>query len=362
MPDMTRFAEVAKLKQPTTLGAVPRLYEKIYAAIHEKVKSAPKKRAALFHWAIRVGHEAAQYRMLSLPVPKSKAAKLRIADRLVLSKLRDLLGGRVEFMICGAAPISREIVEFWNAVGIPFYEVYGMTESTGISHMNYPGKYKAGTVGTVLPNYECQIAPDGEILVRGDGVFQGYLNMPEATAEAIDADGWLHTGDIGEVDDEGFLRITDRKKNLIVTAGGKNVAPSNIELLVTREPIISQVVVVGDRRRFLTALITISGEEIDKMRDAGQFDGHSLEEIVGSDTVRARVEAAVDRANSELARYENIRKYHVLEREFSIETGEMTPTMKLKRKVIEQNHAYIIEGFYEEEAPPELVGNDSGAS
>ncbi len=348
MPEMTRFVEVAKLKQPTVMGAVPRLYEKIYSAIQEKVKQAPKKRQALFHWAIRTGSEAAAYRMQGLPVPKTKAAKLKIADRLVLSKLRALLGGRVQFMICGAAPISKDIIDFWNAVGIPFYEVYGMTESTGISHMNYLGKYKAGTVGTTIPGYECKIAADGEILVRGEGVFQGYLNMPEATAEAIDSEGWLHTGDIGEMDSDGFLRITDRKKNLIVTAGGKNVAPANIELLVTREPIISQVVVVGDRRHFLTALITLSTEELTKMQQSGQFDGHSVAEIVASDAVQVRVRDAVDRANRELARYENIRKFHVLDREFTIETGEMTPTMKLKRKVILQNHADLIESFYEE--------------
>jgi long-chain acyl-CoA synthetase len=348
MPDMTRFAEVVKAKGPTLLGAVPRVYEKIYAAIQEKAQHAPPKKAAMFRWALRVGADAAAYRMQGRPVPARKAAMLRIADRLVLSKIRAVLGGKVRFMICGAAPISKEIIDFWNAAGIPFYEVYGLTECTGISHINYKGKYKAGTVGTVIPGFECRIAPDGEILLRGDGVFQGYLNMPEATAEAIDADGWLHTGDIGEVDGEGFLRITDRKKNLIITAGGKNVAPANIELLIARESIISQVVVIGDRRRFLSALITLSAEEIANLQRRDGFAGMSVTDIIGSDEIQARVHGAIERANRELARYENIRKYHVLAREFNIESGEMTPTMKLKRKVIEQNHAHVIESFYEE--------------
>jgi len=355
MPDLTRFADTAKEKSPTVLGAVPRLYEKIYAAIMEKTEAASPTKRALFQWALKVGSEAAQYRIESKPLPPSKAAAYGLADKLVLSKVRGALGGRVQYMVCGAAPIAKEIIDFWNAVGIPFYEVYGMTESSGISHMNYQGAYKSGTVGTVLEGYECKLAEDGEILVRGEGVFQGYINKPEATAETIDDEGWLHTGDIGEVDDEGFLQITDRKKNLIVTAGGKNVAPSNIELLVTREPIISQVVVIGDRRRFLSALITLSTEELQNLQQTDGFAGKSLQEIIDSDTIQERVRVAVDRANQELARYENIRKYRILPAEFSIESGEMTPTMKLKRKVIEDRYADTIESFYGEET--ELAGS-----
>ncbi len=350
MPDMTRFAEVAKLKSPTVIGGVPRLYEKIYAAIQGKAASAPPSKKRMLAWALRVGGEEAAYRLAGKPLPASKKPMFRLADRLVLSKIRAALGGQVQFMICGAAPISKDIIDFWNAVGLSFFEVYGMTESSGISHMNTTGTYKAGTVGTEVPWCECQIAADGEILVRGDGVFQGYLNQPEATAEAIDAEGWLHTGDIGEKDADGFLRITDRKKNLIITSGGKNVAPANIELLITRESLISQVVVVGDRRRFLSALITLSTEELNSLQKSEAFAGMDHAEISASEAVRQRVHAAVEGANTQLARYENIRAYRILDREFSIESGEMTPTMKLKRKVIEQNHAEIIEGFYEESA------------
>jgi len=348
MPDMTRFGEVAKLKSPTVIGAVPRLYEKIYAAIQEKAATAPPRKKKLLAWALKVGAEEASYRLAGKPLPASKRPMHRLADRLVLSKIRAALGGQVKFMVCGAAPISKDIIDFWNAVGISFYEVYGMTESSGISHMNAIGAYKAGTVGKTVPWCECKIAPDGEILVRGDGVFQGYLNKPEATAEAIDAEGWLHTGDIGVMDEDGFLRITDRKKNLIITAGGKNVAPANIELLVTREPLISQVVVVGDRRRFLSALITVSTEQITNLQKSEAFAGMEPADILASEEIQKRIAGAVERANTELARYENIRMYHVLDREFSIEAGEMTPTMKLKRKVIETNYGEIIEGFYKE--------------
>jgi len=350
MPDMARFPEVAKLKSPSIVGGVPRLYEKIYAAIQQKTAAAPPSKKRMLAWALRVGAEEAVYRLAGKPLPVSKRPGFLLADRLVLSKIRDALGGQVQFMVCGAAPISKDIIDFWNSVGISFFEVYGMTESSGISHMNAVGKYKAGTVGTEVPWCECKIAPDGEILVRGEGVFQGYLNQPQATAEAIDPEGWLHTGDIGEKDADGFLRITDRKKNLIITAGGKNVAPANIELLITREPLVSQVVVLGDRRRFLSALITLSTDELNNLQKTETFAGMDHAEMIASETIRQRVHAAVERANAQLARYENIRAYRILNREFSIDSGEMTPTMKLKRKVIEQNHAETIETLYDENA------------
>ncbi len=350
MPDMTRFSEVVQAKAPTIVGAVPRLYEKAYGAIMERAESAPPTRRALFHWAVKTGASVAQHQIQGKPVPLRKAAVHKVADMLVLSKVRMALGGRVQFMICGAAPIAPEIIDFFNAVGLPFLEVYGMTESSGVSHMNFIGQHKPGTVGTPVPGFECEIAEDGEILVRGDGVFQGYLNMPEETAATIDEEGWLHTGDIGEIDEDGFLRITDRKKNLLITAGGKNIAPSNIELLINREPLISQVLVIGDKRKFLSALITLSTEELDILRQEPEFSGLTLEELIEREFIAERVRNAVDRANAELARYENIRCYKVLPKEFTIEADEMTPTMKLKRKVIERNFVDVIEAFYEDPA------------
>lgn len=346
LPDMLQFAKVAAAKGPTQIGGVPRVYEKAHAAIMAKVATAPPVRQKLFHWSVGVGHEAAQYRMHNKPIPPLTNLKFAIADKLVLSKIRGALGGKARMAVCGAAPIAAEIVEFFNAINIPFYEVYGMTETSGISHINSKGHYKINTVGTVVKGFECMIADDGEILVRGDGVFQGYLNRPDATAETVDSEGWLHTGDIGEVDAEGFLRITDRKKNLLITAGGKNVAPANIEVLITRESLVSQVVVIGDRRKFLSALITVSEEGLQGLLEKDEFSGKSIDELRDSDHVRKRVDEAVQRANSELARYENIRKYEILPAEFSIESGELTPTLKIKRREVFANYESIIEGFY----------------
>ncbi|MCH7959032.1 MAG: long-chain fatty acid--CoA ligase [Candidatus Hydrogenedentes bacterium] len=348
MPDLARFTEVAQAKQPTVIMAVPRLWEKAYAAIMERRDTASPLRQAIFDWGVAQGAKVWEHTDAGRSIPGGLAMRHRLADKLVLSKIRDALGGKVKFLGSGAAPIAKEIVVFFNASGMPLVEAYGMTETAGITHINAPGKYRIGTVGTVLDGLECMLAEDGEILVRGDAIFQGYLNQPEATAEAIDKEGWMHTGDIGEVDEDGFLRITDRKKNLLITAGGKNVAPSNIELLVNRDPAISQVLVIGDRRKFLSALITISEEEIERLRTSDDFNGQSAEEIVQSDEIVRRVQTAVTEANKELARYEQIKKYKILPREFTVEDGEMTPTMKLKRKVIEKDYAADIEAFYAE--------------
>ena len=347
--DMLRFSEVAQLKRPTLVGGVPRLFEKAYGAIIGRINAAPAGKQKLFAWALGVGIEASKYRMADKPIPLAIAIRFAVADKLVLSKVRAALGGRVDTIVCGAAPISSDIVQFFNGINIPFYEVYGMTESSGISHMNSKGRYKINTVGTVVKGFECRIAEDGEILIRGDGVFQGYLNRPEATAETIDAEGWLYTGDIGEVDAEGFLKITDRKKNLLITAGGKNVAPANIEILITREPLISQVVVIGDRRRFLSALITISTEGIANLQQSEAFAGKSAQEVIESEHIRSVVAKSVAAVNEELARYENIRKFEILPAEFTVESGELTPTMKIMRRVVLENYASIVEEFYADE-------------
>ena len=348
LEDMHRFPEVVRLKKPTLIGGVPRLFEKAHTSIMSRVDASSPGKQKLFAWAVQVGADTAAHTLMNRPVPIFLRLKHVVADRLVLAKVRGALGGRVRTVICGAAPIAMEITQFFNAIGIQFFEVYGMTESSGISHMNSVGQFKLDTVGTVVKGFDCEIAGDGEILVRGDGVFQGYLNDPEATAEAVDAEGWLHTGDIGEIDDEGFLRITDRKKNLLVTAGGKNIAPANIEMLITREPLISQVVVIGDRRNFLSALITVSAEAIAALRATEEFSSHSHEEMVESDHVKRIVDASVEKANGELARYENIRKYTILAQEFSIEGDELTPTMKIKRAVVIENYGSTIEEFYSE--------------
>lgn len=340
-PDMTKVAEVIRTTQPTYVGGVPRVFEKVHARVMAMVAGAPPARQKLFHWALDLGRERVRRKGEDLGFMFN--LKHKVADRIVLSKVRAAMGGRVRFIVCGAAPIDAEIIEFFHAIGITFLEAYGMTESGGISHGNTPEEWKIGSVGKCVPGFECKLAEDGEILVRGPGIFKGYLNKPEQTAEALDEDGWLHTGDIGEVDEEGFYRITDRKKNIIVTANGKNVAPSHIELLISGEPLISQVVVIGDKRKFLIALITLSEEQL---AEYAEKHGVTVAEAHKSADVHAIVKAAVDAANAKLAPYEQIKYFRILEREFTIDADEMTPTMKLKRRIIEEHNKEIIDDLY----------------
>ena len=344
-PDMTKVAEVIRMSSPTYVGGVPRVFEKVYGKVVAGVAAAPPKKQKLFHWAVGLGKQ----KLSMNGTAPSFAFRLqhKIADKLVLSKIRAALGGRVRFIVCGAAPIDPEIIEFFYAIGIPFLEAYGMTESGGISHGNTLDGCKIGSVGRCVEGFECKLAEDGEILVRGPGLFKGYLNKPEQTAEALDEDGWLHTGDIGEVDADGYYRITDRKKNIIVTANGKNVAPAPIEQSIGGEALVSQVVVIGDKRKFLTALITLSEESL---AEYASRHGVTIEEAHESAEVKARIKLAVDAANEKLARYEQIKDFRILPREFSIEADEMTPTMKLKRRVIEDHYRQEIDSMYAVEA------------
>lgn len=333
-PDFALVPQAFKDKKPTIIVAVPRVYEKVHKKIVTAVQSAPERRRKLFEWAWNLGDQVARLRAEGKPVPLPLYAKHKFADRLVLSKVREQLGGRVRVMITAAAPIDQQIIHFFNGVGILMLEAYGLSESCGASHINLPDAYKVGTVGRPITGLECIIAEDGEILMRGATIFSGYLNRPEDTAEMLDDDGWLHTGDIGEIDAEGFLRITDRKKNLIITAGGKNVAPAGIELLIKREPVVSQVVVLGDRQPYLVAIITVSQEYVQQQ----EIDAASVE---------SRIAKAIQEANTQLARYEQVKKFHIVhDREFSVESGEMTPTMKIKRNVVAKNFAEVLETLY----------------
>jgi long-chain acyl-CoA synthetase len=299
--------------------------------------------------------------------------KFRIADKLVFSKLRAVFGGRVRYFVTGAAPIAPDILEFFWAAGFPIFEVYGMTESTVITHANALGAVKLGSVGRSLDVVEDRIAGDGEILIKSDLVFQGYYKNPEATAEAI-VDGWLHTGDIGRKDDDGFLYIMDRKKHIIITAGGKNLTPANIENeLKASDPLISQAHAHGDKRRYLVALVTIgAGEAVDWARQQGLIDSPTadkhnralsenplarsrelealMREVAQNPDVQKRVVAAVKRANESLARVETIKKIHILDREFSVQEDELTPTLKMKRKNIETKFAETFDRLYDDEA------------
>jgi long-chain acyl-CoA synthetase len=332
-PNFAKVAETLRTKQPTVLVGVPRVYEKVHQKIMGAVESAPPVRRKLFAWAYDVGVQVVRLKEAKQPIPSYLAVQHKLADRLVHSKVRAQLGGKVRMMITAAAPIDPRIVEFFMAFGMTMLEAYGLSETSGASHINTPDDFRLGTVGKPIKGTEQRIAEDGEILIRSAAVFRGYLNKPEATAEVLASDGWFHTGDIGEIDEDGFLRITDRKKNLLITAGGKNVAPANIETLLKREPLVSQALVVGDRQPFLTALITLNP-------DAKQ--GLSDEEI------QRRLDALVDETNTQIPRYEQIKKYRIVPREFSIEEEEMTPTMKLKRRVILENWGHLVEEMYSE--------------
>ncbi|MFK7991503.1 MAG: long-chain fatty acid--CoA ligase [Sandaracinaceae bacterium] len=359
--------------RPTLFGSVPRIFEKAYAKIHSELEKKPPAVRKLFAWADGIGRQRAKYLMRGRAVPAGLAVQYAVAERLVFKKIRDAFGGRVRFMIAGAAPTAPEILEFFWSVGLPIYEVYGMTESTVVTHVNRPGAVRIGTVGQVISPSECRIAEDGEILVRGPWVFEGYYKNPDATASTV-VDGWLHTGDIGSIDKAGFLRITDRKKHLIITAGGKNLAPANIERAIKGEdPLISQVHAHGDRRPYISAILTPSPlETLEWGLDRGlttrgainRFTeelmanpaGRSPElnavtqTIVREPEYQARITDAVRRGNVHLARVEQVRRFILLERDFSLDEDELTPTLKLKRRVIEEKHASVIERIYTDEA------------
>ena len=364
--------EIAETK-PTVFGSVPRIFEKAYAKIMSTVEQAPPTKQRIFRWAEKVGREAVRRWQSGEPISLGLKLKYALADRLVFSKLRDIFGGRVRYFITGAAPIAPEILEFFWAAGFPIFEVYGMTESTVITHANVPGAVKLGSVGRALSVVEDRIAADGEILVRSNLVFQGYYKNPEATAETV-IDDWLHTGDVGKKDDDGFVYILDRKKHIIITAGGKNLTPANIENeLKASDSLISQAHAHGDKRKFLVALVTLGAPElVDWARNEGSIDAATankhikdlsenplarsaelqalLRQLAHDPEVQARVVAAVKRANESLSRVETIKKIFILDREFSVEEDELTPTLKLKRKNVETKFKDTFDRLYDDEA------------
>lgn len=359
--------------RPTVFGSVPRIFEKAHAKIVSELDKKPKAVKRLFDWALRVGVERVRHEHAGTRPPLAIRAQDALADRLVWRRLRAVFGGRVRIFLTGAAPIALPILELFWAARLPVFEAYGMTEATVATHLNRPGAVRLGTVGRVVPPMECRLADDQEILIRGPFVFQGYFKDPEATAAAI-VDGWLHTGDVGQVDADGFLRITDRKKHLIITAGGKNLAPANIEKAIREEsPLISQVHAHGDRRAFVVALVAPSPIETLELGVArGLVTRQELEErtreLMAHPTGRssaleaaiARVtghpdfvrvmRAAVARGNAKLSQVEQVKRFAILDRDFSQERGEMTPTMKIKRKDVERVHGAIIERLYDDPA------------
>lgn len=339
-------AEDLAAVRPEIMVSVPRLYEKFYARVLAKVEEDGGLKKAIFEWALGVGREASRCRQQGREPQGVLSLKNGIADRLVFRKIRARMGGRLRFFISGGAPLSREIAEFLHAIGVLILEGYGLTETSTVTTVNRIERYKFGTVGKALPGTELRIAADGEILVRGPHIFREYFNDPAATRESIEPDGWFHTGDIGTLDEEGFLRITDRKKDIIVTSGGKNIAPQNLENLLKNDRYISQAFVYGDRKKFLTALLTLAPEEIVAWAARQGIPERGVEALAKHPGVLRLIRERVDEVNRGLASFEQVKKFAVLETDFSQETGELTPTLKVRRKVVVEKYGRILDEFY----------------
>ena len=343
-----KIVENLAVVKPTIMAAVPRIFEKVYNKILEGAKQGGLKQK-IFEWAVATGKQGSRVRQSGKEPGGLLALKLKLADKLVFSKVKQRFGGRVKFFISGSAPLSREIAEFFHACDILILEGYGLTESSAASFVNRQSKYAFGSVGMPMPGTELKLAKeDGEILIKSPGVMQGYHNLPDATAEALTPDGWLRTGDIGEVDEGGFLRITDRKKDLIKTSGGKYIAPQHIEgKLKAGCPFISQVIVHGDKRNFVTALVTLDEENTMKWAKANGHEGKAYGDVVKLPEVKAMLTPFFDEVNKSLAKYETVKQFQILPKDLSVDEGELTPSLKVKRKVVEKKYATLLDKMYE---------------
>jgi len=345
--NLDKVGENLRETRPHFICSVPRVFEKVYGKILAGVEAGSPAKKKIFSWAVSVGRDVSRHQQRGQPVPATLELKRKVAHKLVFSKLHAALGGRLQWAVSGGAPLARDIAEFFHAAGILLLEGYGLTETCPALTFNRPDRFKFGSVGQTLPGVQLRIAEDGEILARGPNIATlGYYKQPEATREVFDPDGWFHTGDIGTVDQDGFLVITDRKKDLIVTAGGMNIAPQNIENLLKADPFISQVMVYGDRRPYPVALITINPEELSKFaREQGILTSEAAA-IVKHPKVAERVGRTVEEKNTQLQSYAKIKRFTVLPTDFSLDGGELTPTLKVKRKVVSQKYKDAIEELY----------------
>ena len=332
--------------RPTIMMSVPRLYEGMHERIIRSVKEGSSTKQKIFHWSVGVGakvSQAIQRKRKPNPILSLKAS---IANKLVFQKLKAVTGGRLRFFVSGGAPLSKAIAEFFHAAGILILEGYGLTETSPVISVNQPDRWKFGTVGPIVPGVEVKIAEDGEILSRGPHIMQGYFNKPSDTAEAIDADGWFHTGDIGEIDEEGFLTITDRKKNILILSNGKNVAPQPIENQLKQSPYISEIMLLGDQRSTVSALIVPSFDEIKEYAKEQQLETGDMAALLQTQEIQRLIRGEINQYSSDLADFERVRMFTLMAEEFSEESGEMTPTLKLKRSVVMENHKAAIEQMY----------------
>jgi long-chain acyl-CoA synthetase len=333
---------------PTLFHAVPRIWEKYYSGIVLKMDDATWFKRTAYRTALGIGSRYNDAKLAGISPSFLLSLAYHLAYFAVFRKLKERLGfDRVKLGFSGAAPISHNILKYFQSIGIPIREGYGMTETTGITHMSEEHRFKLGTVGRPLPETEVRIADDGEILVRHKGIFKGYYKDEETTREALH-DGWMHTGDVGEVDAEGFLKITDRKKDLIITAGGKNIAPQYIENLLKFCPYINDAVVIGDSRKFISAIIVIDEENVVKFAQDRKVQFTTFASLTRSEEVLQLIQEEVGKVNAQLARVENIRKFRILDKKLYTEDGEVTPTMKVKRKFINAQYRDLIESMYRE--------------
>jgi long-chain acyl-CoA synthetase len=340
-----KIVENLAVIQPTFMCGAPRIFEKVRARVMMTASHGVK--AKIFDWAFGVGRKVSPMRLAGREPSGLLALQYALADRLVFSKIKARMGGKIRFFVSGSAPLSREVQEWFHAAGLLVLEGYGLTETCVPTCVNNPRATRFGTVGPPVPGSQVKIADDGEILIKGPGVMRGYHNMPEATEQAL-KDGWFATGDIGELDEQGYLRITDRKKDLIKTSGGKYVAPQKVEgVLKTACPYISQVLVYGDGRKYATALITLDPEAIEGWAKEQGLSYSSLEELAGSQEVHDLIEGFVTQSNEQLERWETIKKFEILPSELSVEEGEVTPSMKVRRKTVEKKYADLLNSMYD---------------
>ena len=355
LPDPLQAAAALPAVKPTVFPSVPRVYEKIHTAVVAKFDAETGVKRKLVDWALGVGGRVSELRRAGQPVPATLMVQHRIADRLVYAKVKERLGGRLRLAISGGAPLSAEIAEFFHAIDILLVEGYGLTECTTAASTNTHEAFRFGTVGRALPGTELKVAEDGELLIKSETVFQGYYKDPEATAEVLDADGWLRSGDIAEIDADGFVTITDRKKDIIVTAGGKNVAPQNLENDLKTSKYISQAMVVGDRQPYIAALVTLDPEALPAWA-AERGLPTDMASLSRSDEARQLVQEVVDGVNAERSRYEQIKRFVILPRDFTMDDDELTPTLKLKRRVVASHFGPELGELYEGETLNQAAG------
>jgi len=351
---VNRLVQSISETSPTILVGVPRIFEKVRAAV---ITMYPRKgvKGRMSRWAFAVGREARQFELRGEKLPAGLAARHRIADRLVFSKLREKLGGRMRFMVSGSAKLSSQVQEWFHSAGLPLVEGYGLTETSAIACFNHPNDFRPGTVGSPLPGIEAHIADDGELLLRGPIVARGYHNLPQASAEAFQ-DGWFHTGDIGEIDDDGIVRITDRKKDLLKTSNGKYVAPQKVEsAIMANTPYAAQTLVIGEGRKYCSALLVLDEDQLASWGTQHGYTDLSYAELTQLPDVRRRIDHYIRRANTKLERWETIKKYVILDHELSLDAGELTPSLKVRRAVVLSKYADIIEDMYADDSPYEFL-------